>query len=204
MASRETIANMALSNLGADRIVSLSDNTVSAKEVSARYNIVAESVMSMGAWPSCRRRAALALLDETPAFGFSYIFQLPTDPKCLRVLRLNEARLGAIPYMIEGSKILTNTAEVSIIYIALLDNTESYDTFLMQAIIAQLSASMAYKFTGQAKVAESLITKFDADVKRLLGLATSQGSNERLPSDDYLDARRNMGTRLVDDWNVDV
>ncbi len=192
MASQVEIANMALSNLGADRIVSLSDNTVSAKEVSARYNIIADMVMSMGAWPSVKRRAELAQLDVTPEFGFSYAFQLPTNPKCLRVLRLNECRLGEIPYSVEGDTLLCNDATVSILYAARLDNTESYDIFLMQAIIAQLTISMAYKFTGQSKVTEGLILKFEKDVTRLLGLASSQSSSERLPSDDYLDARRNI------------
>ncbi len=205
MSSKVEIANLALSELGASRIASFTDNTVSAQEVFARFELVAEMVMSMGAWPSVKRRANLAQLDETPDFGFSYVYQLPTNPKCLRILQLNECRLGDINYVIEADKLLCNETTVGIVYLAKLEDSEKYDVYLKKAIINALKASMAYKFLGQANVAKDLIQQMNLEVEQLLSKATSQGSNQRLPSDDYIDARTNgLNGRLQDDWNVQV
>ena len=197
MSSKVEIANLALSELGADRISSFSDQTVSGKEIASRYELIAEMTQSMGAWPSVIKRTTLAQLDETPAFGYTYVYQLPTSPLCLKVLEINEARLGDVPYAIEADRLLTDETTVSILYLAKLEDSEKYDIYLKQAIINALKASMAYKFVGQEKVAASLVAQMNQEIQRLLSHATSQGSNKRLPSDDYIDARRISGQGIA-------
>ena len=114
MASKVQIANRALTRLGRSRITAFSDNTDSAKLIDAIYEDVAEDVMSMGQWPSVVNRATLAQVATNPNHGYDHQYQLPTDPKCLRVLTLDEAKPGDNHYSIEGDKLLTDLDTVKI------------------------------------------------------------------------------------------
>ena len=190
MASKVEIANMALSRLGADRIISFSDGTRSAKEINARYELVAEFTMSMGGWPSCVKRASLAQLSDTPTYGFDYAYQLPTDPRCLKVLAINEDRLGDIIYSIEDGKLLCDETSVDILYIAYITDSGAYDTYLTQAIIEMLVIELAYVFTGQVDVAEKIKVSSQKKIDDLLTHASAQGSSFDLPSDTFIDVRK--------------
>jgi hypothetical protein len=190
MASKVEICNLALSRLATNRITSLSDNTIEAKQCNAIYDEVADDVMSLGPWPSTITRATLAQTATTPTYEYTYEYQLPTLPKCLRVLRINEQKAGDIDFQIEGDKLLTDEATVDIKYIGRVTDTEQYDSYLKQAIVWRLVAEMAYKFTGQASVTTTLVTTAEQRIDQLLNIASGQGSNEDLPSDIFTDIRR--------------
>ncbi len=85
MSSKVSICNSALSKLGADRITALTDNTKSAKEVSAIYDDVADNIMALG-WSSTKRRTTLAQSSVAPTWGYTYRYALPTDPKCMKMV----------------------------------------------------------------------------------------------------------------------
>ncbi len=189
MSSQIEICNMALSRLGSSRIISLGDNTVESKTLNAIYNQVAKFVMAMGPWPSVKCRAVLAQTTTTPAFGFSYQYQLPVDPKCLKVLRLNELKLGDVNYQVEGDKIICDEAAVSILYIGYITDTEQYDAYLEQAIINQLVVEMAYSRTGQFPVASALMQDARKQIEDLLNNACTQNPSEDIPSDMFTDIR---------------
>lgn len=190
MASQVQICNFALSRLASDRIISLSDQTKAAKECNAIYDIVAEITMSTGPWPSCTKRTTLAQSSTTPDFGFTYQYQLPTDPKCLKVLAINECKLGDYAYAIENGYLLTDLTSVSIQYIMRLTNTEDYDVFLMQAVIEALTAELSYRFTGQSSISKDLTERAEKKIMDLLNQAGVQGSSSDLPSDTFVDIRR--------------
>lgn len=190
MASKVDICNLALSKLGTDRIISLTDNTVSAKECNFRYDLIAEFTMSAGSWPSCVKRASLAQLTDTPTYGFDYAYQLPTDPRCLRVLAINELKLGDTDYSIEDGKLLSNETTMDILYIAFITDPGSYDTYLTQAIVENLAADMAFKFTGSIDTAQKMQEYANKKMMELLNMAGCQGSGEVIPSDSYTDIRK--------------
>lgn len=190
MSSKVGICNWALAKLSAERITDLdADNTVSAKRLRTIYEEVAEAVMSLGPWPSTIRRASLARLSDEPTYEFAYAFQLPTNPKCLRVLEINEWRPGAIAHRIENNQLLCDETSVDIKYIAYITDSEQYDTFLKQAIVNRLVAEIAYATTGQMTIAEKWATYADKKQDELLTLASLQGSSSDLPSDTFLDVR---------------
>lgn len=189
MASKVEIVNRALTRLGQQRITSLSDNTGIAKAVNAVFDDLAEDVMSMGPWPSCVTRATLAQLVAAPEYEYTYQYQLPTSPKLLRILNVNDAKPGAVDYRIEGDKLLTDENSIKIKYIGSISDTESYDVYLKQAIIAALEAELAYFSTGNKAGAESLRKGAEAKIMDLLSSASMMGSNDDLPSDDYIDVR---------------
>lgn len=189
MASKVQIVNRALARLAQARLTSLDDNTQAGKLANDIYEDVAEETMSEACWTSTLRRATLAQSSTTPAFGYDYQYQLPTNPKCLRVIKINECKPGDIDYRIEGDKLLTNESTASILYVAHITDSESYDIDLRQAIIWRLVIEMAYMYTGQSKVVVALVDKAEKKIAQLISLNSLQGAREIINSDTFVDAR---------------
>lgn len=194
MASKTEICNLALTRLSSDRVVNFdTDGTASANDCNAIYDLIAEEVMSMGEWPSVRRRTLLAQLTSTPAFEFTYAYQLPTDPKFLRILRLNEYKPGDIEFSIEGNQLLCNESTASIKYLALVTDTNQYDIDLRQAIVDRLVAELIYKKTGSIPAYSASLKYFNDHAKELLARASvGSQSSESINSDTFIDARNNI------------
>lgn len=184
MASKVAICNMALSRLGAATITSLTDGTQTAKLCNTYFDLVADRVMSQGAWSVTVKRVALARTTNTPAFGYNYEFQLPVDPKCLRVLNVNEDFEGQIEFKIEGDKLLTDEASVKIRYIAQLTDTEDWDALLTEAVEILLASYLAKPLTGENGVAEALKKEYIEFTYNNLALDNQQGTPQVIMMDD--------------------
>ena len=91
MASVVQICNSALNQLGAASITALTDNSKNARLCNERYTVVRDAVFRSHPWNSLIKRQQLAQTTNTPAYGFSYEFALPSD--CLRVLKALEDKI---------------------------------------------------------------------------------------------------------------
>ena len=188
MASKVEICNIALTDLGKSSITSLTDNNERARACNLIYDQIAAEVMANG-WSSNTVRATLAQTTTTPTYEFSYEFQLPTDPKCLKVLRINEASPGEYNYKIEGDKLLINITSVSIKYAAELDDSESYGVFLTQSIIAALRARLAFRLTGNATLSKNLTEIYNDVLADSMASDGQQGVPDGTPSNTLTDIR---------------
>lgn len=184
MSSSVDICNMALARLRASRITSLTDNTVEAKLCNILFDEIARDVMSEGEWTSTIVRATLARTVNTPAFEYTYEFQLPTSPEVLRVLSINDYTPGSIDYRIEGDKLLANVSTMKIKYSGVITNTEAYDANLKKAITSRLTAELAYPITGSERMAELLYRRYLSDLEKSLALNGMNGSNDVIASPD--------------------
>ena len=189
MASKVKICNLALSRIGASRITSLTDGTVESTLCNVLYEDMAEEVMSEGSWSSTIARSALNVTTNTPAFGFSYEFQLPTVPRTLKILNINEDTVGDYDFRIEGDKLLANVSSVSVRYVSFIEDTASYDVYLKRALVSRMAAEMAYTLTGSATVAERLYARYLRDLDDGLSNNGQQGSEQLTVSPDLLKVR---------------
>ena len=172
MASQVEICNMALLQLGAARINSISDNSDEARLCSAFYNQTVDLVSVDGKWPTTITRQDLSQTDNTPEFDFTYEYQLPTVPFCLSVVSID----GDVEYVIEGDKLLTDESTASIKYIARLTNPQAYGPHLTQAIVNKLTATLAYPISAQVGVQDRWVNYYDSQLPRLLASAMLQNS----------------------------
>lgn len=189
MASKVGICNLALTKLGADPIASLSSGTREASMCNILYNDLAKEVMIEGAWTSTITRATLNKISTAPEWGYDSRFQLPTNPKSLKVLSINDLAPGDYDYRIEGDKLLINTSAVKIEYIGYITDTESYDEFLKQAIVSKLASELAYAVTGDKQLAQMLWEKYKAEVSENLAKDGQQGAGIRVFSPDLINVR---------------
>lgn len=180
---------MAISRLGASTITSLTDNTTEAKLCNTLFNDLADRVMIQGSWSSTIKRASLARTTNTPVFEYTYEYQLPVDPKCLRVLNINETVPGDTDYRIEGDKLLTDATAVKIRYIAQLTDTEDYDIMLTEAIEILLASYLAHPVAGDKTLAETLRREYFGILANNLAVDGQQGSKAVVSSTDLTEIR---------------
>jgi len=185
MASSIQICNKALQRIGAARITSLEDNTASSKACLAIFDTTVEEVLSMADWSCARRSAELAQTNNTPTYGYDYEYQLPTDPKCLRVISTDMTPNGAEDYVIQGDKLLCNETSVSITYTALLTAAGDFGPFFSKALAAKLAVELCYAFTAtQAKV-DAMQQQADKDFMEAIAADSIQGSPISMRNDEY-------------------
>lgn len=186
MASKINICNIALQKVGANRITSLDDGTAEANFCSTVYDQIVEEVISEGAWSAAIRRASLAQTTNTPAFEYTYEYQLPVDPRCISVVEINACLASEVPYVIEGDKLLCNETSAQIKYTVFLTSSSSYGVFLTSAIVARLAWELSYNFTGNASLVADYEQRYMLQLQKSLASDALQGTADSLNTDGYL------------------
>lgn len=189
MASKVKIANLALARLGVKSISSLGDNTLEARMANLIFEDAAKEVMTEGAFTSTIRRAVLNVTTNTPDFEYSYEFQLPTNPKALRILAIDEEEPGSLDFSIEGDKLLANISTMEVKYVAYLTNSEDYDEMLKKALVAKLAAELAYPLTGSTNVANAMYQRYEREMQDCMAIDGQNGSNQYIISTDLTTIR---------------
>ena len=189
MTSKEEICNMALSRLGASTITSLTDGTTEAKLCNTYFDNLAERATVQGSWTTATFRTQIARTATTPTFGFTYEYQLPVDPKCLKVLGISENKPGTTAFRVEGDKLLTDATTVKIKYIGRLSDTESYGPLLTEAIEALLGSYLAIPLTGKKTIAKELREEYAILIQNNLAIDGQQGSKNVISSPTLTEVR---------------
>ena len=155
MASDVEIANRALSKLGDKTIVSLTEDSNSARAINECYVLVRKNEIRRHPWHFAKRRALLAASATAPAFDFSYAYPLPSD--CLRVLMPHPESDsvqydGKVDWKIEGRSILSDQAgPLKITYLADVTDSEQFDAAFVDTFAARLAAEVSMRVTGSAE-----------------------------------------------------
>lgn len=146
MASQVDIANRALDKLGAESIVSLDEDSENARVINRMYDIVLESMLRSHTWNCAKTRTVLSPLAATPAFDYSYQFQLPAD--CLRPIFPSDVSDWSIE---KGGVLLTNDGNVlNLLYVSTLDDPNDMDACFVEAFASRLAMECAEKVTQSA------------------------------------------------------
>lgn len=117
---------------------------------------------------------------KIPAFGFSYWFTLPTD--LLRVLRVAD---DLYEYKIENGRLLYNSDEAELHYIAKITDPTVFDSLFVQALAHAVAIRICAKLSDNANLKESL----KADLQQLMAEArTTDAQDGGTPDGIYADA----------------
>jgi len=176
MTSAVDIANSALNNIGASTINALTEDSVAARIVNQRYTFVRDAVFRAHPWNCLVRRATLAQNSTAPTWGYTYAYNLPTDPYCLRVLRLEKLYLD---YKVEGRTIVSDEQTMKIKFIARVTDPNEYDTLLVESIAARLAADICYGITNSNALVANMVSLYEAKLKE----ARFVDSTEGMPGD---------------------
>lgn len=190
MASQVQICNLALQRVGGQLITEIDEGTQAAILCATAYALVVDEVISSGAWSAATFRAVLAQTTATPAFGYDYQYQLPTDPKLLRIIEVySTSRAAAVDYKIEGTKLLSDDTAVSIRYIGRIDSPDDFGPFITRCVVARLAVELAYTSSATLGLADRLRQEYQATLEECLSLDATQGSADALDIPGYGDNR---------------
>lgn len=169
MSSIVNICSRALTELGADTITDLTDNSPRASLCTLHFQSTVDEMLRDHPWNFSLVRVALALLTGTPAFEFSYQFQLPTDPYCLRVWQTSLDR-SKDRWQIEGRQLLADSNTVSILYGARVTDPTLFDALFENALVQRLKAKFAYAVTGKQSLTEAFYKTYELEAGKARGV----------------------------------
>lgn len=187
MASQVDIANKALSILGAARITAITDNTKSARAISAHWDMVRRAEIRKHFWAFALKRDALPALADAPAWGFDTAYQLPAD--FLRLFQINDTfvvpaqtdyrTMDDSAWAIEGGAVLCNFgAPLKIRYVRDIMDTASFDPLFADVMAARLAYDACEEITNSTNKQAAAGERY----KQCLNDAVRANSIERPPS----------------------
>lgn len=181
-----SVVNMALTMIGADPIMSIDEDSTPAKKSKLLWDLTRDEVQRAHAWKCCLQRAELALMSDTPAFGYSYQYKLPTNPYCLRVLQMEEV---SYIFTVEGRALLTDESTAKILYIKRAEDVASWDSMLKTAIAAKLAAYLAYPIAGSATLAETREKIYLAMLRDARSINAQEGTPPVYEVNEWINSR---------------
>lgn len=198
MASQVEIANRALTKIGEQRILSLSDDVEAARSVDSLWDIVRDAELRIRKWKFSVSRDSLAALASTPSWGFEYEYQLPSD--CLRVLQVNDIYPGVsmtnyrqtdeAEWHVEGRKVLTDIgAPLKIRYIARIEDTGQWDAAFTEAFACRLAVELAERLTQSNTKRQLAWDEYKQAVSMAVRADAIEGAPEPIPDDTWILSR---------------
>lgn len=164
--SQTSIINKALTMVGAATITNINDGTPNAQTLSNVYEIALQSILSECKWNFCTSRSTLSLVysvnntsgTSPVAFlypGESYVYQLPE-----LIIRIHDVNPTWANWREESGQIISDTANLGILYTYYDDNPNDYPSYFLDAFIDKLCADIAYNIVNSATLGESFLKKY--------------------------------------------
>lgn len=178
------IINMALSKIGQEPIIDLDDDNKRARHARIHYDQVRDEVLRAHTWNAATKRVALAALVATPAFGYTYQYQLPAD-----FIRLQRLQYQTEVFRVEGTVVLSNESSLQVVYVYRLTDVTVMDAGLIRTIVAGIAHALARPLTGSDTITDETRKAFDQAMSDARFVDASEGPNEVLLGDSWLRAR---------------
>ena len=185
MASVVDICNLALNEIGEEPIMDLLEDSKQSRLCNQFYELTRDMILRAHPWNFAIKRVELAMLAETPAFDYSYCFQLPTD--CLK-LQQTDDRYDH--FKVEGRKVLSNNSIVKALYIARITDTEQFDSLFVEALSLMLASKISYNLSDNNGLSQALYAKYEAALRRAKAMDGQEGVVDTIIADQWLNSRR--------------
>jgi hypothetical protein len=156
MASKVSISNDALIRVGADTIISLTEDTEQARVCNQVFDDAYDALLQSHNWNFAVERAQISQSATDPLFGYDHKYLLPTNPYCLKVLKIDTD----FEYRIEGRYLFTDAAPVYIEYIARVADFNRLSPLFRQALSIYIASQIAYTLTGSTSLKATLVQEF--------------------------------------------
>jgi len=188
------VCNIALLSLGESPISSFDEGTLAAKMCKANFVMAMRMVLQAFPWNCATARARMARLTATPAFGFSYAYQLPSDCLFIQSVSIDDV------WRREGDRLLTDTESgVDIIYTADLTISSDgrtkitggsrlgIDSLCANAVAYRLGYMIGEKLTGSGTRAQAMFELYKDALIEAKGVDAMQGTPSVLDGSSWVD-----------------
>jgi hypothetical protein len=194
MSSVVDICNSALNMLGANNIISLTEDSKNARLMNQRFESVRDSIFRSHTWNCLIKRVELAADTTAPTHEYAKQYTLPAD--CLRVLKIGGHHNASSSdldsgqkFKIEGRKLLTDETTIFLIYIAKITDPNEYDTLLVETLSAKLAAELCYAITASTSLANQLVALYDEKLREARHVDATEGTPDDIDASTFLNSR---------------
>ncbi|MEE9351523.1 MAG: hypothetical protein V3U78_04630 [Thiotrichaceae bacterium] len=184
MASEVDICNIALSELGEEPIIALSEDSKAARLCNLFFADTRDMVLREHPWNFAIKRASLARLLDNPIYEFDAQFQLPSD--YIRIVKIEDDHLD---FRVEGSKLLINTNSVKIEYTSRITDTAAFDPLFVEALALRLAEKMSYNLADNNALSQFFEQKYRQKMSLAKTIDGQEGIPRSIQSDDWINAR---------------
>lgn len=179
------ICNKALVSLGADTILDITEDSENARKLNVIYEPTLHDLLRIHPWNFAQKRASLAQLTTTPAFGYSYYYQLPSDYE--RMVSINNQT--TIDYVIENGKLACSESSANIIYTAYISDANLYDSNFKEVFSARLAAELAYPIIGSRALSEDFWKLYQIKLSRAISADSQEGKPQKFERNYWKESR---------------
>lgn len=191
--SQVQIVNLALTKLGQDRVVAITDDTEAARVMRSMWDMTLDTTLAAFPWKFAIKRTELPALADVP-LGTEWTLQYTLPDECLRLVQVGEDWAFYTPtlqsFALEGGVILTNEpAPLFVRYVQRITNVGLWPPLFGRVMAMQLAADAAEKLTTSNSKFESAMAALEVAIRE----ARRQNAIERPPvlltESDWLAAR---------------
>ena len=179
-----SICNIALIKIGAERISNLTQDKKEAKLCNRLYAPSRDMLLRLHPWNFAIERAELAQLDDVPIADYSYQYQLPTNPECLRILEVTES---LSKWVVEGDYLLIDDGAVEIRYIKRVIDPTKFDTGFVELLADKLASDLAIPITHNLRLAGLMKAEYRSSLIRIRGMDYMEEEKESDEPDLWTD-----------------
>lgn len=193
MANDVSIANRALTKLGASRILLLTDDTEQARVMNSMFVDVRDSELRRHWWNFSIKRDSLPALADKPSWGYEKQYPLPSD--YLAMIQVNDqyVRSGSkfkAAWSIEDGKILTDYASpLKIRYVKRQTDAGSFDPLFVEVLACKLALEAAEPLTQSASKKQAAFDEYKFALMEALRQDAIENPPDEMPWGTWLESR---------------
>ena len=182
------IVNNALVKIGANAILTLTEDSEAARAANLIYEQIRDACIRDHVWNFAVNRVELAQNSTAPAFEFSYQYNLPSD--CLRVLQMQDM---STLYKIEGGKLLTDDGTAKILYLARVEDVNLFDAMFVEAFSARLAAELSVTLSESNTLYSNMMEMYQRKISDARSMDAQESGYIEIVADTWLDSRVSYG-----------
>jgi hypothetical protein len=180
MAADIDVINSALSKIGEEAILAVTDPSPAARIANRTYGDIRDALIREFPWNFATKRASLAAEVATPVWGAVRQFVLPSD--LLRLLEINNTEDQ--DWRLESGRVVTDmTAPLEIKYVAAVA-VDAMDATFREALAARLALEWAESLTQTTSVVNAMASLYS---NKLQVARAADGQEDRVRVLDYPD-----------------
>ena len=189
MASKVEICNRALQKLGAERITSLTEDSVNARACNVAYEPVKLSELRAHPWNFAIKRAQLPASATPPEFGRPNSFPLPSD--FVRLMPpYPEANTNDLDWQIEGKQIYTfDSAPLNVRYIYNVTDPNEMDVLFREALATKIALELCEEFTQSPSKKADIKDDYKNIIREARRTNGIENVAQQPPEDTFITAR---------------
>lgn len=190
------LTNYALSKLGEEPLLLLTDDTKPARLMNRIFDQVRDAELRRSRWKFSLKRVQLIALVDAPEWGYTTQYPLPAD--FLGLVQVNDFYVRPLskqrgPWSLEGGLLLTDLpAPLKVRYVARITNTGLFDPLFVEALACKLAMeageTLTQSETKRARAADEY--KFAlAEARRQDAIETTP---DEMPWGTWLESREGI------------